>query len=66
MRIAFFNERDSFALTNNLNSKSIIDGMSYDDRIGHGYNNPSFDIEILSSKKILNNLLQIMKMFLKD
>lgn len=42
MRIAFFNELDSFALTNNLNSKSIIDGMSYDDRIGHGYNNPSF------------------------
>ena len=42
MRIAFFNELDTFSLKNNLNSKSIIDGMSYDDRIGHGYNNPSF------------------------
>ena len=42
MRIAFFNELDSFSLKNNLNSEDIINGMSYDDRIGSGYNNPSF------------------------
>ncbi len=42
MRIAFFNELDSFSLKNNLNSEDIINGMSYDDRIGGGYNNPSF------------------------
>lgn len=42
MRIAYFNEIDTFSLENGLNSKSIIDGLSSDARIGHGYNNPSF------------------------
>ena len=42
MRIAFFNELDSFCLDRGFDTKKIIDGVSLDKRIMHGYNNPSF------------------------